>query len=89
MLAAVLLACALGASPAPSARAQCAMCRTTLTGSAEGRAMSTSFNRAILLMLFAPYVVVGLTAAVLFRRPLAARLARLRAGIRRPAGLPL
>jgi hypothetical protein len=59
------------------------MCRTTLTSSIEGRAMSTSFNRAILLMLFAPYVVVGATAAVLFRRPLAARLVRLRASARR------
>jgi hypothetical protein len=56
------------------AQAQCVMCRSALTGSPEGRAMSASFNRAILLMFFAPYFVVGTLAAVLFRHPLAARL---------------
>jgi hypothetical protein len=75
-LAAVALACLLGAALARPAQAQCAMCRTTLTASAEGRAMSSSFNRAILLMLFAPYLVVGATVLVLFRRPLAAHLSR-------------
>lgn len=48
-------------------QAQCAMCRTALTQSAEGRAMSGSFNRAILLMLVAPYAVFAVVGATLFR----------------------
>ncbi|HEX6739968.1 MAG TPA: hypothetical protein VF310_16940 [Vicinamibacteria bacterium] len=78
---------ALALATALPAEAQCAMCRGALTGSAEGRAMSASFNRAILIMFFAPYLVVGTMAAVLFRRPLADRLARWRAA-RRPGRPP-
>jgi hypothetical protein len=55
---ALLLAAGLLAAAAPSALAQCAMCKAALTGSAEGQAMAGEFNRAILLMLFAPYAVV-------------------------------
>jgi hypothetical protein len=87
LLALALLGAAALAVGLP-AEAQCAMCRTALTGSAEGRAISASFNRAILVMLFAPYLVVGAMAAVLFRQPLAARLALWRAswrGRRAPA----
>lgn len=54
-----------GATPAA---AQCAMCRTALTQSPEGRAMAESFNRAILLMLAAPYAVFGAGTTVFFLR---------------------
>jgi len=77
VLALVLSVAAVAMSSAPAA-AQCAMCKTTLTGSAEGRAVSGDLNRAILMMLAAPYVVFGTLAAVIFRKPLRARLARLR-----------
>ena len=51
--------------------AQCAMCRTMLTGSLEGRALSGPLDHAILLLFVAPYLVLGTLAAVAFRRPLA------------------
>ncbi len=51
------------------------MCQTALTGSPEGRHIAHEFNKAILVMLAAPYVVFGGFAAVLFRRPLLGALA--------------
>ena len=68
-------------SAADQVAAQCAMCATALTGSEEGRAMSASFNRAILVMLAAPYLVVG-TVALAFFRP------QLRETLRRARGAP-
>lgn len=76
-LVAAALALALSLAPAVPAASQCAMCGTALTGSPEGRAMSAQFNRAILMMLFAPYVVVGALAGVLFHRQIASHLSRL------------
>jgi hypothetical protein len=58
---------ALAASATPVA-AQCAMCRTALTQSPEGRAMASSLNRAILLLMAAPYLVFGAGAFVFLRR---------------------
>jgi hypothetical protein len=72
LAAALLLAVGAGLP----AQAQCAMCQTALTNSPEGRTIAASFNRAILVMLFAPYIVLGTMATVLFRRPLFARLSR-------------
>ena len=70
---------AVGGLPA---RAQCAMCKATLESSEEGRRVSGELNRAILVMLAAPYVVFGTCAGMLFRRRigayLKARLQRLR-----------
>jgi len=90
-LAAALLAgfVALVASPAT---AQCVMCKTALTGSPEGRGIGAQFNQAILLMVAAPYLVMGGFLLGVYRgrlrhdaRRLAARLgARLRAGGARP-----
>jgi hypothetical protein len=71
----VLLALALAA--APEASAQCAMCRTALSGSPEGRSIGAQFNAAILMMIVAPYLVVGVVAGVLFRRQLSLRVRRL------------
>jgi hypothetical protein len=86
--ASLVLALSL-AQPAPAA-AQCAMCKTALTNSDEGRVMSRQFNEAILVMLVAPYVLMGVAASYLFRgriRSLAARAAaRVRASAR-PAAL--
>lgn len=50
------------------AGAQCAMCKTALTGSPQGRAMAGSFNRAILVMMAAPYLVAGAFGVALYRR---------------------
>jgi hypothetical protein len=62
--------------------AQCAMCKTLLTNSPEGRAMTASFNSAILLMLAAPYLVAASLAFVLFRERI---LAGVRVRVRRAA----
>ncbi len=70
---------------ADSASAQCAMCATALTGSEEGRAMSASFNRAILVMLVAPYMVVGAFAATFFRPQVRQMLKRARGALARAA----
>ena len=51
--------------------AQCAMCQTALLNSPEGRGIGQEFNRAILLMLFAPYLVFGSVGAVLLRHRIA------------------
>jgi hypothetical protein len=77
---AVAVASSLAA--AVPAAAQCVMCKAVLQSSAEGRAFSHELDRAILLMFFAPYVVFGTLAVLLFRKPLARRLALLRARLR-------
>jgi hypothetical protein len=63
--------------------AQCAMCQTALTNSPEGRGMSEEFNRAILVMLFAPYAVFGSIGAVLMRHRIGASLRRSHRRLRR------
>lgn len=86
MLAAALAASCLLLALPPEAQAQCAMCRTALTGSPEGRAIGEQFNRAILLMMAAPYVVIGTVGAVFFRVRLRSGLHRLAARLRALAG---
>src|SRR5262245_902546 len=90
LLAAVaLLALGLALLPAKPAAAQCAMCKTALTNSEEGRGISAEFNRAILVMLLGPYLLMAAGAAYLLRgrsRSLAARAAaRVRPPSRRAA----
>jgi hypothetical protein len=75
--AAAVLAGLLAAGAPDPAGAQCAMCKTALTSSPEGRALSGQMNRAIIVMLFSPYIVAGTVAGVLFRRQITARVARL------------
>ena len=58
--------------------AQCAMCKTVLTGSHEGQLVARQLNEAILLLFFAPYVVFGSFAALVFR-------SRIRQGLSRAA----
>lgn len=62
----LLGAVAIAAVCAP-ALAQCSMCKTALTNSSEGQRIAGEFNRAILLMVAAPYVVFGSIAGWLFR----------------------
>lgn len=67
-LALVILAW-LAIAVTPSAEAQCAMCRTALEGSEQGRAMAAQFNRGILFMLGAPFTVaIGIAAAMIRSR---------------------
>lgn len=75
--AALALAAALLGGTAAPAAAQCAMCKTALTSSPEGRRLSANLNNAILVMVFAPYLVAGTVAGVLFRRQITARIGRL------------
>jgi hypothetical protein len=63
--------------------AQCAMCQASLTNSPEGRGMSEEFNRAILVMLFAPYAVFGSIGAVLMRQRIRTSVRRWVRGLRR------
>jgi hypothetical protein len=46
---------------------QCAMCRTALEQSAEGRALAGSFRHGILVLLAAPYLIFGTVGVVVFR----------------------
>ena len=63
-IAGLLLVGLLATEPA---LAQCAMCKATVAQSPEGRAMAEKLNNAILVMFFAPYLVFGTIAAVVFR----------------------
>ena len=44
------------------------MCKTVVTGSEEGRSLGGELNKAILIMVAAPYLVFGGFVAALFRR---------------------
>lgn len=50
---------------------QCVMCKTALTGSPEGQAMSRSLGRGILVLLAAPYLVVAVFTGLLLRKRIA------------------
>lgn len=41
---------------------QCAMCRTALENSPEGQAMAEGFRKGIILLLAAPYAILGAIA---------------------------
>jgi hypothetical protein len=64
------------------------MCKTALTNSPEGQAMVEEFNKAILLMIFAPYAVFGSVGAVLLRKRIRAAFDRARARMGRRTSLP-
>ena len=71
----VVIGAALSSALAPAiALAQCAMCKASLEGSTDG--IGAAFNRAILVMLAGPYLVMGVFGVLLFRE-------RLREGGRR------
>jgi hypothetical protein len=45
----------------------CAMCRTALESSPEGRLLASSFAHGILMMMFLPYAIIGTAGFVLYR----------------------
>ena len=45
----------------------CAMCRTALESSPEGRVLASSFAHGILLMMFLPYAIIGTAGFVVYR----------------------
>ena len=69
-----LVAAAVLLAAAPRVQAQCSMCKTVVTGSEEGRSLGGELNKAILIMVAAPYLVFGGVVAALFRRRLAPAL---------------
>lgn len=50
-----------------AALAQCAMCRTALLNSPEGQQIAAGFNRGILFLFVAPFLVAGTIAFLMFR----------------------
>jgi hypothetical protein len=79
--ASLVLGLLLGLFAEP-ALSQCSMCRAVVVQSPEGQRVAGELNKAILLMLVAPYLVMGGFTAWLFRT-------RLGALLRRAAGLPV
>jgi hypothetical protein len=59
--------------------AQCAMCRTALTQSAEGQRWSRGINAGIMLLLAAPFLIAGVILAVIFQTQLLQGMRRIRA----------
>ena len=62
-LAVICIIAVVGAGPVS---AQCAMCRTALSGSPEGRQLQGGFNNGILFLLPFPYLVFGTLAAAIW-----------------------
>jgi len=58
--------------------AQCPMCRTALTQSAEGQRWARGINAGILLLLAAPFVIAGSAALVIYRPQVTAAVSRIR-----------
>jgi hypothetical protein len=61
--------------------AQCAMCRTALTQSAEGQRWSRGINAGIMLLLAAPFLIAGVIFAVIFQSQLLQGMRRIRARV--------
>jgi hypothetical protein len=76
LAAVALVALALLVLLAPPAAAQCAMCKTALTNSEEGRGLTAGFNHAILVMLLGPYLLMAAGAAYLLRAHIRSLVAR-------------
>ncbi len=51
----------------PFVVAQCSMCRTALTGSAEGRELAQGFNRGIMFLASVPFLIAGTLALLIFQ----------------------
>ena len=47
--------------------AQCIMCSTALASSPEGQALAGSFRSGIMILLVAPYIVLGTIGYAVFR----------------------
>ena len=61
LMRALFVAVVLSMALAPAASAQCAMCRTALESSEQGRRLAQKFNSGILFLLVAPF---GVAAAI-------------------------
>jgi hypothetical protein len=88
LLQAVVAPLALGLlllQPQGASAQGCAMCKTALTNSEEGRWMSRQFNQAILVMMFAPYALMGAGAAYFYRARIRSFASRAVARLRSPA----
>ncbi len=60
--------------------AQCAMCRTALQQSPEGQELAAGFNRGILFLLLAPFVVTAAMALLVCKARLSVLFRRLAGG---------
>jgi hypothetical protein len=80
----VLLAALLASSLPSSVFGQCAMCKAALEGSTDG--LGAQFNRAILVMMAGPYLLMGVFGVMLFRERLRDAGRRMLARLRRTAG---
>ena len=88
--AAVFVLAAVAALAAGPLAAQCAMCKAAIENATDAN-VGASFNRAILVMMAGPYVVMGVFGALLFRHRLrgaARRLLGRIAGGRATPGAP-
>jgi hypothetical protein len=65
-----------------SLAAQCQMCRTALTQSAEGQRWARGINAGILLLLAAPFLICGAIAFVVWRPQVARCLIQIERAIR-------
>jgi hypothetical protein len=74
---AVLVAAVLLIASGLPVAAQCAMCKAAIEGSTDA-GIGAQFNRAILVMMAGPYLVMGVFGALLFRDRLRAAVRRLR-----------
>src|SRR5262245_9769671 len=63
--------------PATRVWAQCSMCQQVVTQSPEAQSAAQQLNLAILLMFFAPYVVLASLAFIVFPEPVKHLLLRL------------
>lgn len=63
---------------APQLAAQCPMCQTGLTQSAEGQRWARGINAGILLLLAAPFVIAGSAALVIYRPQVKSAMSRIR-----------
>jgi hypothetical protein len=45
----------------------CAMCRSALESSPEGRVLASSFAHGILMMMFLPYAIIGTAGFIVYR----------------------
>ncbi len=67
-------------------RAQCAMCRTALLGSAEGRYLAQGFNRGILFLAGVPFLAIGIVSLLVFRSARCHRKGFYPAGLKKKSG---
>lgn len=74
VVAGLAVACSLLLSADLSA--QCAMCRTALTNSAEGQRWSHGINAGVAVLLLAPFTIAAYISFKIFRRQIMAALRR-------------